>query len=100
MSIELQNDVAIPDPRVANLSGSKRGPPFKYPWPDMKAPRGKTKGDSFFVATPEGKSIDRHQSALGDHARRYAGRQGDGAVFETRRVVEGGVSGVRVWRVR
>lgn len=55
----------------------------KYPWREMK------KGDSFFSEAP----------FMGGVAQAASLRLGNGCKFITKRVIENGVKGTRVWRV-
>lgn len=76
--IEFQTDVPMPEP------SAKPGRPPKYPFSTMPV------GASFFVA---GKTQSGVSAAATISAKR------SGRKFATRGVTEGGVKGVRVWRI-
>ena len=74
----IQKNKKVPNPHLG-------GAP-KYPWKAMEV------GDSFFVPVEEGDDIDRLQRAIIASSRFACKRI-------TRRVVEKGVLGLRVWKV-
>ncbi len=75
--IDVQDGVPIPRSRSDRLR--------KYPWAELAV------GQSFFVAGEK-------QTSLIAAAWGWAKRQSPGARFTSRKVVENGVAGVRVWR--
>ncbi len=75
--IDVQDGVPIPQSRGRSLR--------KYPWECLNV------GQSFFV--PGDKQASIVSAAWG-----WAKRQSPGARFTSRKVVENGVAGVRVWR--
>jgi hypothetical protein len=83
--IKIDENVPIP-PRVgnpANLQPRAR----KYPWLEMKV------GQSFFVPLPLGRTFSAHSCWLKNNKKTKL-------KFETRRVVEDGNHGVRIWRTK
>ena len=72
-------DKGVPMPRYAG----ERGAPAKYPFREMEV------GDSCFVPGESNQTFRSHAA--------YAQRSGK--KFSARTVVEGGVKGLRVWRI-
>ncbi len=83
--VKVDKGVPVPDARAP-------GRPGKYPWEKMEV------GDSFFVAGCRSSKSSRGSGTilnLSVPRARYPDRK-----WVSRKVVEGGVTGVRVWRVK
>lgn len=84
-AIVVQDNVAIP-PKWTPEGNASFGKAPKYPWATMKV------GQSFFVPLPKGRSFTAHASQMKNHP--------EGGKFESRRLIEDGTHGVRVWRTK
>jgi hypothetical protein len=71
----------------------QRGNYRKYPWWEMKI------GDSFFVAPPQGRTMQCQQERMAAAAANFVKRHGLTWRFSTRQIEAGTLSGVRVFRV-
>lgn len=81
MTIKIDKNVPMPSRRAGSL---------RYPWSEMVV------GDSFFV-----KANDKGQQTnlILQSATQWMRRTGSTYKFSTRKVIEKGVAGIRVWRV-
>jgi len=91
MTIKVDKDVPVP-------TSVRAGRPSRYPWSEMGV------GDSFFIPVSEGESIDRLRNAVSsakvNYSKGMVERNGSEYLATVRTVTEGGVKGVRAWRVK
>ena len=91
MTIKVDKDVPVP-------AYTRVGRPSRYPWSEMEV------GDSFFVPVSEGEDIHKLRTSISGS--RYAYTKGmvkrHGVEYRAtiRTVTEGGVEGVRAWRLK
>ena len=90
MTIKVDKDV--PTPTYIRV-----GRPARYPWSEMGV------GDSFFVPVSEDRDLHSLRQAVNGSRHSYCkknARNGGQYLVTVRTVTEGGVEGVRAWRLK
>ena len=90
MNIQIQQSVPVPTTGWKGAPLPNYPKSNEYPWSEM------SEGDSFFVPVPEGGDVVRLMNRITGSARNKLGPKAASA----RCVMENGLIGVRVWRIK